>query len=70
MPENATITLLRLHRIPGIGPINARKLVGYFGSAEAIFNASGRALLSIPGMGHATVQNLLDTTHQRAAGKK
>ena len=37
MAEDELIPLLRLQRIPGLGPIRARKLIRYFGSPSAIF---------------------------------
>jgi len=45
--------------IPGIGDINAKKLISYCGSAEAIFRESKKNLLKIPGMGVSTVNSIL-----------
>ena len=54
--------------IPGIGDVNAKKLVHYCGSAEAVFNASRKMLESIPGMGQQIVNNILNqSVLERAA---
>lgn len=45
--------------IPGIGDVNAKKLISYCGSAEAIFKESKKNLLKIPGMGISTVNSIL-----------
>jgi len=67
MSENESIALLRLHRIPGIGPVGARKLVRYFGSAEGIFSESIRSLVQIPGIGRITAEKILEVQHLHAA---
>ena len=67
MSENESIALLRLHSIPGIGPVGARKLVKYFGSAEGIFSESIRSLLQIPGIGQITAEKILEVQHLHAA---
>lgn len=50
--------------IPGIGAINAKKLVAYCGGAEAVFKESKAALEKIPGMGKKTIEQI--TTSQEA----
>ena len=55
-----------LHRIaitlvPGVGDVNAKKLIAWCGSAEAVFREKRPALLKIPGMGAATVDSILGT---------
>jgi DNA processing protein len=57
---------LLLHRIaitliPGVGDVNAKKLIAWCGSAEAVFREKRQALLKIPGMGTATVDSILGT---------
>ncbi|MCB0804864.1 MAG: DNA-processing protein DprA [Bacteroidales bacterium] len=44
--------------IPGIGDINAKKLIAYCGSAEAVFQEKKTNLMKIPGMGKATVESI------------
>lgn len=50
---------IALTLIPGIGDINAKRLVAYCGSVEAVFAERKKALLKIPGIGEATVQSLV-----------
>lgn len=45
--------------IPGIGDVNAKKLIAYCGDAEAVFHEKKEALMQIPGMGAATVKSIL-----------
>ncbi|TNE54085.1 MAG: DNA-protecting protein DprA [Bacteroidetes bacterium] len=42
---------IALTLLPHVGPVTAKTLVSYCGSAEAVFRASRRALLRIPGIG-------------------
>lgn len=42
---------IALGLIPGVGDINARKLVSHLGSVEAVFEESYRNLIKIPGIG-------------------
>lgn len=42
---------IALTLLPQIGPVTARTLVSYCGSAEAVFRASKKELLKIPGIG-------------------
>lgn len=52
MREAELIALLRLQRLPRVNSILAKKLLHYFGSAQAIFNAKKSDLLRIPGCEH------------------
>ena len=45
--------------LPGVGDINARKLVAYTGSPKAVFSENKGTLLKIPGMGHATANLII-----------
>ena len=47
--------------IPGVGDINAKKLISYCGSVEAVFKEKKSHLLKIPGMGVATVHSILSS---------
>jgi len=42
---------IALTLIPGIGSINAKRLIAYTGSVEGIFNEKRKSLLKIPGIG-------------------
>ncbi|UBM62405.1 DNA-processing protein DprA [Candidatus Sulfidibacterium hydrothermale] len=56
--------------IPGIGDVNGKKLVHWFGSAEAVFKAKEKDLLMIPGIGRKMVQNILHQKVLRRAEKE
>lgn len=43
--------LLKLTLVPGIGPVSGKSLIGYCGSAEAVFKEKKRFLEKIPGIG-------------------
>lgn len=45
--------------IKSVGHVTAKNLLEYFGSAEAIFKASKKELLQIPGIGPATADQIL-----------
>lgn len=50
---------IAITQIPGIGDVNAKKLIAYCGSAEAVFKEKRENLLKIQGMGPATVNAIL-----------
>ncbi len=56
--------------IPGIGVVNAKKLIAYCGSARAVFEESKSNLLKIPGMGLKLVNNILSQNVLRRAGEE
>lgn len=45
--------------IPGIGDVNAKKLVAYCGGAEAVFLEKRKNLLQISGIGERTVESIV-----------
>jgi DNA processing protein len=45
--------------IPGIGSINAKKLIAYTGSVEAVFLEKKKNLLKIPGIGDALAESVV-----------
>lgn len=53
---------IALTLIPGVGPVNAKSLLGYCGSAEAIFKTKKRELLKIPGIGEAAAEAIIKKT--------
>ncbi len=57
--ETQLLYQIGLTLIPGIGDVNGKKLIHSFGSAENIFRANKKDLLSVPGMGQHTVQKIL-----------
>lgn len=50
---------IAITQIPGIGDVNAKKLIAYCGSAEAVFREKRESLLKIQGMGPATVNAIV-----------
>jgi DNA processing protein len=54
--------------IKSIGPVTAKNLLAYCGSAEAVFLAKRKQLLQIPGIGEKTIDAILNTNAlERAA---
>ncbi len=49
--DNDTLYKLALNLLPGVGSVNAKKIVSYCGGIEAIFKEKKTALLKIPGIG-------------------
>ena len=49
--ESEQIYRLALARIPGIGPVYAKRLIAHFGEASAIFRTSPRKLEQVQGLG-------------------
>ena len=49
---------IALTLLPQVGPVTAKLLVSYCGSAENVFRATRRELLRIPGIGPAVADNL------------
>ena len=56
MLQNELLHSLALMRVEGVGDIVTKKLLTYFGSAEAIFNAPKKKLLSIDGVGEVLIR--------------
>ncbi len=56
--------------LPYVGPITAKTLVSYCGSAEAVFRASKKELLKIPGIGRAVAESVLTQTVLSQAEKE
>jgi DNA processing protein len=67
MPEVSLKHKIALGLIPHVGDINARKLVSYFGSVEAIFNEPYRNLIKIPGIGSGLAKSISDRSYLRTA---
>jgi DNA processing protein len=59
-----------LSLIPGIGDINAKRLVAYTGSAEAIFNEKKKNLMKIPGIGEILADSILNQNILTRAAKE
>lgn len=57
----STLYQIALTFIKSIGPVTAKDLLAYCGSAEAVFSASKKQLLQIPGIGTKTADAILAT---------
>lgn len=53
-----TLYNIALTMIPRIGPILAKYLISYCGSAEEVFKSNSKALNKIPNIGHATINQI------------
>lgn len=51
---------IALSLIPGVGFVNAKNLLTYFGSARAIFQAKEQVLMKVPGIGSVIAGNILN----------
>ena len=49
--EEELLYRIALTQVPGIGPVQTRTLIDYFGSAAAIFNARKKEIAGLPGIG-------------------
>jgi DNA processing protein len=61
---------IALSLIPGIGDINARKLVSHIGSVEGVFSESYRSLIKIPGIGTSLAKAVCEKSYMEAAEKE
>ncbi|MGE4586232.1 MAG: DNA-processing protein DprA [Mangrovibacterium sp.] len=50
--------LIALSLTPGVGAVNARRLVDYFGSARAVFEAGEALRMKVPGIGMVTARKI------------
>jgi len=51
---------IALSLFPRIGAVNARRLVAYLGSLNAVFEASSKSLKDIPGFGEGLIKTVID----------
>ncbi len=56
---------IALTLIPGVGDVNAKKLIAYTGGVEAVFKEKRTALMQIPGIGKFIINKIF--THQHEA---
>lgn len=49
---------IALSKVPHVGPISSRLLISYCGCAEAVFKEKKRKLLTIPGIGLSTINQI------------
>jgi DNA processing protein len=70
MSETALKHKIALSLIPGIGDINARKLVSHIGSVEGVFSEPYRALIKIPGIGINLARSVCERSYIDIAEKE
>lgn len=70
MSEKELLYTIALGMVPGIGDINAKKLIENFGSAEAVISESYRNLISIAGIGSKIAGHIKSKDHLLAAEKE
>ena len=61
---------IALGLIPGIGDINARKLVSYIGSVEGVFTETYQSIIKIPGIGSGLAKYICDRSYLDLAEKE
>lgn len=61
---------IALTLLPQVGPLTAKNLVSYCGSAEAVFKATRRELLKIPGIGTVVADSVLSASTFQLAEKE
>lgn len=61
---------MALSMIPKVGPVSARALVSYCGGVDAVFRASKRELLRVPGIGPELANAVLDPACLTAAERQ
>ena len=67
MTQTDLLYTLALQHVPNIGSINARKLIGHCGSAEAVFKEKHNNLTRINGIGLVALSELNERRHLSAA---
>ncbi|MGB1120828.1 MAG: DNA-processing protein DprA [Saprospiraceae bacterium] len=67
--SNDLIYRIAISKIPKVGAVTARTLIGYCGSVENVFRAKKKDLLKIPNIGETIARNILsqDVLRQAAA---
>lgn len=60
MPHNELTYQIALSQIPGIGPVQARKLIQHFGQCSAVLNAKWHQLEKVDGIGPVAIHSILN----------
>jgi DNA processing protein len=68
--DQERLSFLALHFIPGVGDHLAKQLIGYCGSASAIFQTPKGKLLKIPGIGGVTAESIKNGNTFKEAEKE
>lgn len=70
MSDTELMHKIALGLIPGVGDINARKLVSYCGSVEAVFSEPYSSLIRIPGIGENMARSITERGYLAEAEKE
>lgn len=70
MSDTELMHKIALGLIPGVGDINARKLVTYTGSVEAVFSEPYSSLIKIPGIGENLARSISERGYLEEAEKE
>ena len=70
MSDNSLLYKIAINHIPGIGIINAKKIISQLGSVEAVFRERKSTLLKVGGIGKALVEKIINNKALKKAGKK
>jgi DNA processing protein len=70
MSETQLLYKIAIGMIPGIGSINAKKLIAYTGSVEGVFKEKKTHLLKIPGIGEVLANEILKSNFLSQAEKE
>lgn len=65
--ENSTLDIIALSKVKNVGPINARTLISYCGSAAGVFNTRKSQLIKIPGIGDLVADEVINANTREAA---
>ncbi len=70
-PSAATLDMLALARLKGVGPVRAGRLLAAFGSPDAVFGASVSRLCGVEGIGDRTARGIAgDVERARSAARR
>ncbi len=61
---------IAITKIPKVGPVLSKNLIGYCGSAASVFKSKKQSLLKIPGIGAAIAKSILNGQGLAAAEKE
>lgn len=70
MTDHNYLYLIALTKVPKVGPVIAKNLISYCGSAEAVFAESKKNLLKIPGVGLSLADSFEPSGYLKEAEKE
>jgi DNA processing protein len=59
MDHSELVYKIGITLIPGVGDVNAKKIIAYCGGAEAVFKEKKKALIKIPGVGITVAESIV-----------